>query len=242
MLYGVMPKSSTLTAQNILTKHDKTVPQATNLAKLQQSILFLRCFQCFSELCSFLGFIASFTFLPTTCPSSTIYPNTFTYAIKQYQSWASPCNSLHDSWSNMRPPKRLEQNTDHNFTRYLCLASQLFCMCCFRCFPASDLCILLILRTCSINSYVMYLILLFDIISFVWTLSLSLMYHLCTSFNMFQPVPLGHLHDLQKLKGPELLKLVKLLMLRALHPSFEQSCDGASCEMWKHSFFNLLLT
>ena len=241
-----MSKSSTLTAQNILTKHDKTVPQATNLAKLQQSILFLRCFQCLSELCSFLGFIASFTFLPTTCPSSTIYPNTFTHAIKQYQSWASPCNILHDSWSNMRPLKRLEQNTDHNFqkafTRSQCLASQLFCMCCFWCFPASDFCIILILRTHRINSYVMYL-LLFDIISFVWhSLSLSLMYHLCTSFKMFQPVPLGHLHDLQKLKGPELLKLVKLLMLRALHPSFEQSCDGASCEMRKHSFFNLLLT
>ena len=238
-----MSKSSTLTAQNILTKHDKTVPQATNLAKLQQSILFLRCFQCLSELCSFLGFIASFTFLPTTCPSSTIYPNTFTHAIKQYQSWASPCNVLHDSWSNMRPLKRLEQNTDHNFqkafTRSQCLASQLFCMCCFWCFPASDFCIILILRTHRINSYVMYL-LLFDIISFVWhSLSLSCITSVLVS-RCFSQFPLGTY--MIYTNYAELLRLVKLLMLRALHPSFEQSCDGASCEMRKHSFFNLLLT
>ena len=179
MVYGVMSKSSTLTAQNILTKPSH-----------RQQILrsFSNRFSSCAALNAFPSFAASLDLL---LPSRSfpqhvhhlqwaltlLLPNT--HAVYQHQWWASHRNFLHDSWSNMRPLKRLEQNTDHNFqkafTRSQCLASQLFCMCCFWCFPASDFCIILILRTHRRNSVinVMYLILLFDIISFVWTLSLS---------------------------------------------------------------------
>ena len=201
MLYRVMSKPSTLTAQNILTKPSHRQQVLRSFSSRFSSCAAINAFPSFAtSLVTAVGFIGSFMFLPTMFPSSTVDPDTSTHATKQHQSWASHPNFFDDPicphYSGYT--KNTNCNFEKAFTWSQRLASQLFCMCCFWCFPNSGFCMALILRTYSINSYVMYLS---DIISFVWRLCDTLMYHLSTSFNMFQAVPLGHLHDLQKLKG-----------------------------------------